>query len=597
MEAGAVTTIPLDQLRATRLNVRRTGGGSIDDLAASIAHHGLIHNLTVIKGEAVGNGGTGGYLVVAGSRRLKALTTLQAAGALPPALVDGIPCRVVDRDEGHEASLAENVIREAMHPADEFDAFHSLANDGSGCSTAEIAARFGKSELYVRQRLKLANVAPAILDEYRAGKATLEQMMALALTDDQLQQQHVWKGAKQEWQRRPDQLRSAITQKELAATSKLAKFIGIDAYEKAGGEVRRDIFGSDTDAFLVDVKLANKLAEEKLERTAEKIRKEGWAWVETRIEFPYSDKYTYGHAPSTYKGSKETWTDEAKSHAGVVVSIAHNGQTEIERGLVRPKDRKAAAKAGGAVSGGKAPKAQRKPGDLSFAAIQRLQAEAGNIIAAEVADSPRTALALLAAELATRALYGNDYYNGPRTWVHIHREASGRMPGNIAQISGRAPAASRLQEQEKAWRGKLPKKREDLRPFLLQQEFNFIAKLLAFLAAREIDVVDIFPNSKGGIVELIEATKVDLGKHWKPTEEWLATMPKATVLAMAKDAGGGEIALGMLAKEPKATMPAKAMQFFPAGWIPKVLRPKAPARPKPAAKKAGKKRQAEANPA
>ncbi|MCP1375988.1 ParB/RepB/Spo0J family partition protein [Dyella lutea] len=596
MEADAVTTIPLDQLRATRLNVRRTGSGSIDDLAASIAHHGLIHNLTVIKGEAVGNGGTGGYLVVAGSRRLKALTKLQAAGALPATLVDGIPCRIVDRDEGHEASLAENVIREAMHPADEFDAFHSLANDGSGCSTAEIAERFGKSELYVRQRLKLANVAPAILDEYRAGKATLEQMMALALTDDQLQQQHVWKGAKQEWQRRPDLLRSAITQKELAATSKLAKFIGIDAYEKAGGEVRRDIFGSDADAFLVDVKLANKLAEEKLERTAEKIRKEGWAWVETRIEFPYSDRYTFGTAQSTWKGSKQTWTDDAKSHAGVVVSIAHNGQTEIERGLVRPQDRKAAAKAGGAVTGGKEAKAARKPGDLSFAAIQRLQAEAGDIIAAEVATMPRTALALLAAELAGRALYDHTW-NGPRTWVHIHREASGRMPGNIAQISGRAPAASRMEEQAKAWRDRLPKKLDELRPFLLQQEFEFISKLLAYLVAREIDVVDVSPGMKGGVVELATAAKVDLGKHWKATEEWLATMPKATVLAMAKDAGGGEIALGMLAKEPKATMPAKAMQFFPAGWIPKVLRPKAPVRPKPAAKKVGKKRQTEGSPA
>lgn len=574
MEAAAtITTIALDQLQATNLNVRRTGGLSIDDLAASIAHHGLIHNLVVTPGAAPGNGGRGGYLVVAGGRRLKALAKLQADGALPAALADGIPCRVVDRADAHEASLAENVIREGMHPADEFDAFNVLATGGA--TVGEIAARFGKSELYVRQRLKLANVAPAILDEYRAGKATLEQMMALAITDDQLQQLHVWKGAKQDWQRRPNELRSAITQKELAATSKLAKYIGLEVYEKAGGEVRRDIFGKEEDSYLVDVKLVNKLAHEKLERTAEKIRKEGWAWVETRIEFPYGERYTFGNAPSTYKGSKETWSDEAKAHAGVVVSIAQNGQTDIERGLVRPQDRKAAAKATGAVSGGEAAKPAKKPGDLSFAAVQRLQAEATGILQAQIAELPRTALALLAAELAGRVFYDHtDYGRAQRQWVHIQREHSGRMPGNLRDVIPQSEAGERFAAIEQQWKDLLPKKKAELRGWLLQQEFTTITKLLAFLAARELDLVDMHADQPQGVVDLAEAAKVDLAKHWKPTEEWLATHPKATVIAMAKDAGAGEIALSMLAKEPKATLPGKAMQFFPAGWLPKPLRPK-----------------------
>lgn len=571
MNTAPIELIPLERLRSTGINVRRTGGSSIDDLAASIRSHGLINNLVVVAERGTAGGNDSSFKVVAGGRRLKALSRLHADGLLPEALTLGIPCRVVAHEGAHETSLAENVIREAMHPADEFDAFQQLITR-DGLSESAIAERFGTTDVHVRQRLKLANVAPAILDEYRAGKATLEQMMALALTDDQLQQLHVWKGAKAEWQRRPDQLRSAITQKELAATSKLAKYIGVEAYEQAGGEVRRDIFGKEEDSYLVDVKLANKLALEKLGRTAEKIRKEGWAWVETRLEFPYSERYAFGNAPSTYKGTKQTWTDEAKAHAGVVISIAQNGQTDIERGLVRPQDRKAVAKAAGAVSGGKDPTAKRKPGDLSFAAIQRLQAEAGDIIAAEVAQAPRTALALLAAELAGRAFYEVDW-KGPRTWVHIHREASGRMPGNIAQISGRAPGASRMEEQAQTWRDKLPKKRSELRSWLLQQEMSEIARLLAFLTAREIDVVDVSPTSKGGVVELAEAARVDLGKHWKVSEEWLSTMPKATVLAMAKDAGAGDIALAMLAKEPKASLPAKAVQLFPDGWLPKALRP------------------------
>ena len=40
--------LPLNQLHASQLNVRKTGGQKIEDLAASIKADGLIHNLTVI---------------------------------------------------------------------------------------------------------------------------------------------------------------------------------------------------------------------------------------------------------------------------------------------------------------------------------------------------------------------------------------------------------------------------------------------------------------------------------------------------------------------------------------------------------------------
>lgn len=573
MDAGAVTLIPLAELQPTILNVRRTGGASVDDLAASISHHGLIHNLVVTKGTAPGDGGLGGYLVVAGGRRLKALAKLQADGALPASLAGGIPCRIVEREEAHEASLAENVIREAMHPADEFDAFQAVA--AAGVTVGEIAARFGRSELYVRQRLKLANVAPAILDDYRAGKATLEQMMALAMTDDQLQQLHVWKAARTDWQREPRRLREAITQKELAADSSLAKYVGIAAYEKAGGQVRRDVFGDDADSFLMDPELARKLALEKLERTAEKVRKEGWAWAGARLQFDYSDERAFGQASYEFKGGKRTWSDDAKAHAGVMVTLGYNGQAEIKRGLVRPEDRKAIATATGEKpSGGKA-KPERKPGELSFAAVQRLQAEATGILQAEIAELPRTALALLAAELAARVFYDHtDWGRAQRQRVHIQREHSGRMPGNMRDVIPQSEAGERFAAIEQRWREQLPKKKAELRDWLLQQEFTTITKLLAFLAARELDLVDMHADQPQGVVDLATASKVDLGKHWTPSEEWLATLPKATVIALAKDAGAGEIVLTMLAKEPKATLPAKAMQLFPAGWVPKVLRPK-----------------------
>lgn len=570
-----ITEIPLSQLHATYLNVRKTGGASVDALAASIAHHGLIHNLVVTRHE-------GGFAVVAGGRRLKALQALQEAGTMPESLATGIPCLVVDDTQGHEASLAENVIRQEMHPADEFDAFAKLVADG--LTIGEVAARFGQPERFVQQRLKLANVAPGILADYRIGNATLEQMMALALTDDQAMQIRVWKAAKNEWQREPDRLRAAITQQELAADSSLAKYIGVAAYEKAGGQVRRDIFGAEEDSFLMDLELAQQLALEKLERTAEKMRKEGWAWAEARLDCDYSELSRYGRAPSEYKGSKETWSAEAKEHAGALVYIGYNGNAEIERGLVRPGDRKAIANAtGGEVKGGKK---VNVPGELSFAAVQRLQAEATGILQAEIAVLPRTALALLAAELASRVFYDHsDYGSAQRQWVHIQREHSGRMPSSLRDVIARSESGQILDDLHTAWNERLPEKKADLREWLLEQEFETITKLLAYLAARELDLVDFSADAKQGVVDLAAAAKVDLSQSWVPSEEWLATLPKSVVVEMVASAAGNLAAMP-LGKMKRDQLPKAAIALLPEGWLPKPLRPKAPA--KAATKKVAK---------
>lgn len=584
MSQESIQKIPLDQLHASGINVRKTGQISFADLVASIGSHGLLQNLVVAKGEAVGNGGRGGYLVVAGGRRLRAIHELDKAGTLPASLQEGIPCMVVSRDDAHEVSLVENVVRAQMHPADEFDAFARLANEGAGCTVGEIAARFGRTELYVRQRLKLANVDDELLQIYRNGKMDLEQVMALALTDDHAVQKRVWKAAKHEWQRDPDNLREAITQQEIAVDSTLGKFVGVEAYERAGGLVRRDLFAEEGEAYLSDTALVQRLAGEKLERTVEKIKKEGWLWVEARVTFDYADERAFGRAESEWKGSKQIWSDAQKATSGAIVTVSYNGQTEVKRGFVRPEDRKAAAKAGAEVAGGRVPKKAKKPGEMSFAALQRLQAEAGNIVAGELQNKPAIALALLAAELAQRVFYNDS--GSHRTWIHIHREASGRMPGNIAQISGRASSSTRMETVYKDWQAKLPKKRSEARAWILAQDRGVVDKLLAYLIARELDVVDIFQHRAGSeAAELAAAAQVNLGEHWRPSEDWLASLPKAVILAMAVDAGVGKIAIAQLAKAPKAKLPQLALSAFPDGWVPKPLRAPPSTKPRKASVK------------
>ena len=108
---------------------------------------------------------TGIFEVPAGGRRFRALELLVKAKRL--AKTAPVPCNVRDAGSAipaEEDSLAENVHREALHPLDQFKAFQALMERGMG--EEDIAARFYVTPAVVRQRLRLASVAPALLDVY-----------------------------------------------------------------------------------------------------------------------------------------------------------------------------------------------------------------------------------------------------------------------------------------------------------------------------------------------------------------------------------------------------------------------------------------------
>ena len=102
-----MTTIPLNKLTARAQNVRKTGAGDgIDELAASIAAHGLLQSLVVRKSAR------GKFAVVAGGRRLLALNTLVERGQVAPDL--GVKCHVIEADtDTTEIGLAE--CRRTVH--------------------------------------------------------------------------------------------------------------------------------------------------------------------------------------------------------------------------------------------------------------------------------------------------------------------------------------------------------------------------------------------------------------------------------------------------------------------------------------------------
>ena len=235
-----ITNIPLNKLTAWEGNVRKTQNkAGIDELAASIKAHGLQQNLVVRKDGKK-------FAVVAGGRRLKALQRLAKAGDIEDTYE--VPCRITEAADASEISLAENVMREDMHPADQFEAFRDLAD--KGMPVADIAARFGKSDSHVLKILKLARVSQKILKAYRAADLTLEDVMAFTVTDDHEAQERFY-SAMAPWQG-ASEIRAALTENDIAATDKRVKFVTLKAYEKAGGATKRDLFCDDDSGIYIE---------------------------------------------------------------------------------------------------------------------------------------------------------------------------------------------------------------------------------------------------------------------------------------------------------------------------------------------------------
>lgn len=177
--------VPLSHLVAGKRNPRRVkpSRDAHHRLTALIRSQGLIHPLVV---RPIGDKPKH-FEVIAGKRRLAALREVHRGDGNPK-----IPCVVRDVDGASADALAlgENFGREPMHPLDEAEAFAKLASeDGKGADV--IAADFGVPEQYVRQRMKLAVLAPVVKSAYRADQINTAMAEAFASVPED-RQVEVW---------------------------------------------------------------------------------------------------------------------------------------------------------------------------------------------------------------------------------------------------------------------------------------------------------------------------------------------------------------------------------------------------------------------
>ncbi|WP_436256676.1 ParB/RepB/Spo0J family partition protein [Neorhizobium sp. LjRoot104] len=378
--------ISFNKLVLSQQNVRKIKAGiSIEDLAEDIARRGLLTSLNV-RPELDGDGNeTGIYRIPAGGRRYRALELLVSQKRLSKTA--GVPCIVSSGETPEiEDSLAENVQRVDLHPLDQFRAFQSLREQGQ--SEEDIAARFFVSVATVRQRLRLASVSPRLLDLYAADEMTLQQVMAFSITNDHVRQEQVWDTVLRSHAQEPYYIRRLLTETTIRATDRRAAYVGIEAYEAAGGVVMRDLFDEDNGGWLQDPALLEQLVIEKLTTDAEALKaEEGWKWVEAAFDFPYGhtsglrrlygeqaemtqaeldrhdtlrteyDKLDADYAEAEdYSGETErrleelgaeldelndrpyVFDPEEVARGGAFISLAASGELKIERGFVRSED-------------------------------------------------------------------------------------------------------------------------------------------------------------------------------------------------------------------------------------------------------------------
>jgi ParB family chromosome partitioning protein len=567
--------IAASRLEKSPLNARRTGARTgIDELKASVLAHGLMQNLVVT------DAGDGTFRVIAGGRRLEAIRSLQSEGKLPADFA--VPCQIVTEAHALEMSLAENTVRLAMHPADQFEAFAALIDQGA--SATEVATRFGVEEGLVLKRMKLARVAPQLLKEYRNDGMTLECLMAFTITDDHRRQLRVFKSL-QDWQKDdPGAIRAALTGKMIEAGSNLARFVGLDAYVAAGGSTRADLFGEEV--YLEKPALLHRLAEEKLDGIRRELEAEGWGWVEINPERDWEMVHRCGRIQPRLIGAPEELLarksqldaelkelqrapDDSESDAlldqqealrsrldeveeqlaafigfdpqhlrlaGCFVSIGQDGTPFIDKGLVKPEHRKQLARLLRADGDeGVADKATPKnalPETLRHdLAAYRLQ-----VARVEIARHPAIALDLLTFRAASHLLGHQPVLDGPD--VQFGRKHAGSDRGKEATIAAQALQAL-AQSLPSGWHKPQSEaaRFEAFRSLPQEVRLQLLAYCVALTLQPKLAPADC--DEATAYDAALALTEASVAAYWRPgRDSYLGRLTRDQLLALGRDTLG-----------------------------------------------------------
>lgn len=560
-----VEIVMLKQLTKTHLNARKTPptAAEIAELATSIEGAGLLQNLVVFRNE------DGSYGVPAGETRRLALILLMeqgrsAAGVLVtpefPVVV-----KVVDKDKARAISYAENGQRSNLKPADQLENFRDMAEDGT--PVEQIAAILGYRTAHVRKCLKLTTVAPQLQELLKTNEITLDQLAALAASDDHQRQIQVWKNARfSDHYQTPKALRESVLNDEVsAADSALVGFVGLEAYKAAGGETREDLFAESV--ILTNPQQLETLAIAKLQDAADEVAKnEGWSWSlgrykeinswddqksfsiirlypkltdEQREEIKHLEAEQefledllegadaddeWEHAPRIEQitarineindaAEKSVWTEDVRAKAGVVAYL-NNGQISLQRGIMKMEDIKQIEKAEREKTQKETPPSEK---GLSQALVTSLSAERTLAVSAALAQNPTVALAMHTYTLA-RKIFDKGYFSVMHTTVDSKRSDCLKQSAEAGSENG--IANQKLNELHEGWLSRFPEGAFEGFEWLLAWPQEDVVALLAYCVSQGIDGGSCHLSNNrvaNALAPLETALDFQIGEWWKPT--------------------------------------------------------------------------------
>lgn len=369
VETTAITFHALETLYLSPINPRQeVSDDEIAALAASIQTCGMIQNLAGLETVQ-------GIAIIAGGRRLRALQLLATEGLAP----EFIPVRLAkSENEARAIALAENTARADLDPADEIIAYGRM--ELAGASIGTISSAFAVTEAHVRRRLKLARLPEPVLSVLKARLINLDQAAAFTLCEDgELVSEALDNAANHNWN--SNHLTRFFTDKAASSTDRRAVFVGLEAFQAAGGVIAEDMFSSKV--YLHGADLLDRIFAEKLAAQTDVLIGEGWKWaiysLNSYIDYNATASFTRIHpsaAQMSEADAKEyevlaelsvaeeltedqearlealetlltpTFSEVQKAQAGGIIYVDYAGNLRAELGYVRPEHRKEATETG-----------------------------------------------------------------------------------------------------------------------------------------------------------------------------------------------------------------------------------------------------------
>lgn len=580
------TTLKLSQLRLSPLNVRKVEPTGIEALADDIHAHGLIQNLGVYED-------AGKFWVFAGGRRFRALELLKKRKDVTAAFP--VPVIIKDKAEAIELSLVENTQRENMHPADAVSAFAQLRDEG-GMSAEDIAARFGYSTGHVAKLLRLGSLAPALLEAFAADTIGMEAAQALTMSEDHAAQIEAFERCGNS----PAAIRRALTTEKVRTDSSAFCFVGLEAYEAAGGTITRDLFGET--GYADDPVLLDELVAAKLDGIRAGFEAEGWKIVEVAAEAPH-DIYSRGYLrPETREptdgeaaqlaaldaqiealeaeGSEdseeaaalfeqreaitdgfEVFTEAQKANGGVCAYVGYNGELVLRYWTVHVERPSAKVE---------------ETGPYAASMIERLTAIRTMALQQEVAAQPALALDILLDSMTAQLLHGLHSYDlaadiHPTVTRHtvdqdmLDGSRLADLPAQLVERFGDIPADGRF---------------EAIRAMDEADKMQLLAALVATSINGTIFNHGGIGARQATADKYADAAGLDLRQHWTPGQTFFDRLKKASLLAILADECG-EDAAENCAKMKKGDLAVAVNERLPVGWLPDPARRFTPHREQP----------------